>query len=121
MSDSQAAEHAVEHAADHGSGHGVDEVKAHIRTYMFIFGGLLVLTVVTVAVSYLELSIVPALIVALLIAFFKGGMVARHFMHLAGEKPLIFQVLIMTVVCVIFMFILFIWALLDQEGLPHGS
>ena len=88
---------------------------------MFIFGTLLTLTVVTVAVSYLDLSIIPALIVALLIAFFKGGLVARHFMHLAGEKPLIFQFLILTVVFVIFMFILFIWALMDQEVVRYGS
>ncbi len=125
MSESHAVEDALQHSeerfAEQGAEHSAEEVRKHVRTYLFIFGTLLVLTVVTVAVSYLHLPIVPALIVALLIAFFKGGLVARHFMHLVGEKPLIFQFLILTVVFVVFMFILFIWALLDQQGVRYGT
>lgn len=98
-----------------------EEVQKHVRTYLYIFGALLVMTAATVAVSYLHLSIVPALIVALAIAFFKGGLVARYFMHLSGEKPIVFKFLILTVVIVVFMFILFIWALTDQQGVVYGS
>jgi cytochrome c oxidase subunit IV len=96
--------------------HSAEEVQKHVRTYMYIFGTLLVMTVVTVAVSYLHLSIIPALAVALVVAIFKGTLVARYFMHLSGEKPIIFQFLILTAAFLVFMFILFIWALSDQQG-----
>ena len=96
--------------------HSAEEVQKHVRMYMYIFGTLLVMTAATVAVSYLNLSIVPALVVALVVATFKGTLVARYFMHLSGEKPIIFQFLILTAVFLVFMFILFIWALSDQRG-----
>ena len=94
----------------------IEDVRRHVRTYMAVFGGLLVMTFVTVAVGYLHLSIVPALIVALVIATAKGALVARYFMHLISEKRLIFYVLILTGVFLIAMFILFIAAFLDQQG-----
>lgn len=75
-----------------------DEIRKHVRTYILVFVALLGLTVVTVAVSYLHLSIVPALIVALFIASVKGGLVASYFMHLISEKKLVYVTLVLTVV-----------------------
>ena len=95
----------------------VEEVKKHVRVYVMVFGALAVLTVVTVAVSYLDFSIIPALIVALIIALVKGGLVAAYFMHLISEKKVIAWVLIVTVVFLVCMFILFISALSDQEDI----
>ena len=92
----------------------VEEVKKHVRVYVMVFGALAVLTVVTVAVSYLDMAIGPALIVALIIALIKGGLVASYFMHLISEKKVIAWVLIVTVVFLVCMFILFISALSDQ-------
>ena len=92
----------------------VEEIKKHVRVYLIVFGSLAVLTVVTVAVGYLELSIWPALIVALIIASVKGGLVAAYFMHLVSEKKVIYWVLAVTVVFLICMFILFISAYHDQ-------
>jgi len=58
----------------------------------------MVLTLVTVAVSYLDLSTPMAVAVALFIATIKGSLVAGYFMHLLSEKKLITAVLALTVV-----------------------
>ncbi len=75
--------------------HAVD-IDKHVRTYMIVFAALAVLTVVTVAVYYLELSVPMAITVALIIATVKGSLVACYFMHLVSEKKLIFLILLMT-------------------------
>ena len=96
--------------------HSPEDIKKHVRTYLVVFGSLAVLTVVTVAVGYMELSIWPALIVALSIATLKSGLVAAHFMHLITERKMIYHLLILTFVFLGIMFILFISAYNDQEG-----
>ncbi len=79
------------------SDHAAD-IKKHVRTYIIVFVSLMVLTVVTVAISYLHLSVVPAIVVALIIATIKGSLVASYFMHLISEKKMIYWALILTVV-----------------------
>ena len=93
----------------------VEEVKKHVRVYLTVFGALAVLTVVTVGVGYLRLPIWPALIIALIIATVKGGLVAGYFMHLISEKKVIYWILAGTFVFLICMFILFISAYHDQS------
>ena len=75
-----------------------EDIKKHVRVYVTVFVALLALTIVTVTISYLNLSVVPAIIVALIIASIKGSLVASYFMHLISEKKLIFAALILTVV-----------------------
>lgn len=76
-----------------------EDVQAHIRTYMKVAAALAVLTVVTVAVSYVDFWGVPiAVIVALIIAGTKGSLVASFFMHLIGERKMIYWSLILTVI-----------------------
>ena len=58
----------------------------------------MVLTIVTVAISYLHLPVPIAVTVALLVATIKGSLVACYFMHLISEKKLIYAVLVLTVV-----------------------
>ena len=53
-----------------------------------VFGALLVLTLVTVGVSYLDLPEVETVVVALAIATAKASLVAMFFMHLKGERPM---------------------------------
>jgi cytochrome c oxidase subunit 4 len=77
--------------------HGHDDIRAHVRTYMMVFGALLVLTFVTVGVSYLHLPVPAAITVALIIAIIKGSLVALFFMHLSNEKRLIYATLVLTV------------------------
>lgn len=86
--------------------HGPEDVRKEVRTYMMVFGALMVLTVLTVAVSYLGLALPAAVLVALVIASIKGGMVASFFMHLIHERRLVFWVLLLTVA--FFVFLMFI-------------
>ena len=73
------------------------------RTVLAVFAALLLLTVVTVLVSYVDLGLWNA-VVALLIASVKASLVALFFMHLKGESrlvwgfalfPIVFLVLIL--------------------------
>jgi len=93
-----------------------EDIQKHVRIYIMVFAALAVLTVVTVAVSYLELSIVPALLIGLAIASVKGGLVAAYFMHLISEKKVILWVLMLTVSFFVVMFVIFPWSLADQAG-----
>ncbi|MBA3887888.1 MAG: cytochrome C oxidase subunit IV family protein [Acidobacteria bacterium] len=79
------------------SDHAVD-IDKQVRIYIAVFAALMVLTVITVAVSYLDLSLPMAVAVALLVATVKGTLVACYFMHLIAEKKLIYAVLALTVV-----------------------
>jgi caa(3)-type oxidase subunit IV len=96
--------------------HSIEEVRRHTRTYLAIFGGLGILTIVTVVVGGFHMAIYPALAAALAIAIVKGSLVAGWFMHLKTERPIIVQLLIATLLLLLFMFAIFVAARLDQEG-----
>ncbi len=66
-----------------------DGVANQVRGYLMVFGALLVLTLITVGVSYLDLPEVETVVVALAIATTKASLVAMFFMHLKGEKPMV--------------------------------
>jgi len=68
------------------SGHDTIDIQSHIKVYMTVFAALAVLTIVTVAASYLDLSTGEAILLALTIASIKGSLVAGYFMHLISEK-----------------------------------
>jgi caa(3)-type oxidase subunit IV len=89
--------------------HTADDIQAHVRLYYKVFGTLMVLTLLTVAVSYLHLPHTPAVIVALAIAALKASLVAIFFMHLKGERPFIFWSLAVTAVFFVFLFALPMW------------
>jgi cytochrome c oxidase subunit 4 len=74
------------------------DVQKEIRTYLAVFGGLLFFTIVTVAASYLHLSLAKAITLALIIATVKAGLVACYFMHLISEQRLVYIGLSMTVI-----------------------
>ena len=80
------------------AGHSVEEIKKETRGYYVVFAALAALTIVTVAVSYLHLSLGWAILLALFIATVKGSLVACFFMHLISERKLIYSVLLLTVV-----------------------
>ena len=64
------------------------EHDSGIRTYIVVWGALIVLTVVTVSVSYVSLGLMNV-VVALLIASVKASLVALFFMHLRYESRLV--------------------------------
>jgi cytochrome c oxidase subunit 4 len=77
--------------------HAVD-IDRHVKAYITVFVALMALTIITVAVSYLDLSTPMAVALALFIATIKGTLVACYFMHLISEKRLIYAVLVITVI-----------------------
>ena len=79
------------------SDHAVD-IDKHVRVYIIVFVALMVLTIITVAISRLHLSVPIAVAVALFVAIIKGSLVAGYFMHLVSEKKLIYAVLVLTAV-----------------------
>ena len=76
--------------------HTAEEIKKETRVYVLVFVALAALTVITVAVSTLDLSVGASVAVALFIAAIKGSLVAAFFMHLISERKLIYAVLILT-------------------------
>ena len=84
-----------DHATSVTSDHAVD-IDRHVKVYITVFVALMVLTIVTVAISRLHLSVPIAVTVALLVAIVKGSLVACYFMHLISEKKLIYAVLLLT-------------------------
>jgi cytochrome c oxidase subunit IV len=61
---------------------------AAYRIYIIVWGLLLILTGVTLGVSYLHLGMMNAT-VALLVASVKAALVALYFMHLRFENRLV--------------------------------
>ncbi len=92
------------------------DLKKHVRAYILVFVSLMVLTVVTVAVSYLHLPVHQAIAVALVIATIKGSLVACYFMHLISEKKLILWVLALTVVFFIVLLLVPVFTVADRIG-----
>jgi cytochrome c oxidase subunit 4 len=98
-----------------------DDIRSHVKTYYMVFGALMVLTLVTVGVSYLHLSIPLAITVALIVAIVKGSLVALFFMHLSNERKMIYWVLALT--AVFFIFMMFVPLLTNSDKIPgtlHG-
>lgn len=87
-------------------GHSTADIQKHVKIYMFVFAALAIMTIVTVAVSYLELPFYQAIAVTLFIAAIKGGLVAAYFMHLISERHLIHYILLLTLVFFIALMVL---------------
>ena len=64
-----------------------------LKTYLAVFGALAVLTLLTVAVSYLHLARPGAIVIAAVIAAVKASLIALFFMHLKFEGRLIYSFL----------------------------
>src|SRR5688500_19587454 len=102
-----------DHSGVSVAGHDPAEIDKHVRVYITVFVALMALTLVTVAISYLDLSTPMAIALALFVATIKGSLVACYFMHLISEKKLIYAVLLITVVKFV--------ALLALPALTHGN
>src|SRR5262245_36204030 len=90
------------------------DLDRQVKVYILVFVALLVLTLVTVAVSRLhQLSVPAAVAVALIVASIKGGLVASYFMHLVSERKLIYWVLGVTVAFFLAVLLLPLWTHFD--------
>ena len=72
-----------------------EHVRQHVRVYVMVFVALAVLTLVTVAISYLGLPTAAAITLALMVATVKAGLVAGYFMHLVSEQKVILWLLLL--------------------------
>ncbi len=89
-------------------------VREHLRVYVMVFVALAVLTVVTVAISYLQLPTVLAISVALVVATVKASLVAGYFMHLVSEEKVILWLLVL---CAAFLVALMVLPVGTTEGI----
>tara|TARA_Y100001970_G_scaffold102016_1_gene128162 strand:+ start:861 stop:1166 length:306 start_codon:yes stop_codon:yes gene_type:complete len=92
-------------------------IEHHIQTYIRVFIALGVLTVITVLVSYLEVSFIEAFFLAITIATIKGSLVLGFFMHLISEKAAIIWILVATAVAFIILMFIPLISVTDSTGL----
>ncbi len=81
-------------------------VREHLRVYVMVFVALGVLTIETVAISYIQLPTALAITVALIVATVKASLVAGYFMHLLSEEKVILWLLLLCVAFLVFLFLL---------------
>jgi cytochrome c oxidase subunit 4 len=84
------------HASDHGPGVGH---VVPLRLLFGVLGALLGLTVLTVAITWVDLGPLN-LVAALTIAVVKASLVALYFMHLRWDRPINAIVLILALALV---------------------
>ena len=98
------------------SGNSKESIEHHIKIYINVFIALAILTLVTVAVSYLEVSFIEAFFIAITVATIKGSLVLCYFMHLISERQAIIWLLVTTFVA--FLILLFIPLMLTSIFIP---
>ena len=99
-----------------------NDINAELKKYKAVYIGLLVCTVITVAISYLHLAIKFAVILALIVAVFKASLVSGFFMHLTHEKKPIYYLLILTIFLFISLIVLLVFSHHNVfEGLEYVS
>ena len=86
----------------------------HVKSYLAVFGALLVLTVITVGISYLHLPSSAAIPIGVAIAVAKASLVVMFFMHLKGERPMVMWPLGLTVFLFVGLFVSLLWNEADR-------
>ena len=95
------------------------EVKKSVRSYMIVFGMLMVFTIITVAVAGLDVSTPVAITIALIIATMKAAMVAGVFMHLSHERQAIYGTLLLTLA--FFIVLMFVPLFTVSDAITYGG
>src|SRR3982751_5226294 len=95
-----------------------ESIRKHVRSYWMIGAALFVFTGITVAVNQIHLAIPLAITVALIIATFKGSLVASVFMHLSHERKWIYGALLLTVVFFVVLMAVPFFTVSDTIGTP---
>ncbi|MEP6822494.1 MAG: cytochrome C oxidase subunit IV family protein [Chthoniobacterales bacterium] len=77
------------------------DVSKHVNKYLLVGATLLVFTGLTVFLSYLDFGSHKAnLVIGMIVATIKAGLVAAIFMHLSAERKLIYRILLFTAIFV---------------------
>jgi cytochrome c oxidase subunit 4 len=91
----------------HSPSADAEHVAKHVRLYVAIGVSLLLLTLLTVGLSYVNFGTQQAnIVVAMLVATLKASLVAAVFMHLASEKWTIYRFLVFTGIAATGLFVL---------------
>lgn len=89
----------------------LEEIQKSVKKYIIIFATLIVFTVITVGLSYVELPTHGLnILVGMIVATFKAALVALIFMHLNHERSVIYKILAFTFVFAVVLFVLFHFA-----------
>jgi cytochrome c oxidase subunit IV len=114
------AEHAhADHHGDHN--HEAEHIKAHIKVYLLIFAMLIIGTIVTVAISYVDFGAAwKNITIGLIIATIKATLVAGWFMHLISEKKMVHAILIVTSFFFAVLVFLCIWTMAPASLIGGG-
>jgi cytochrome c oxidase subunit 4 len=77
------------------------DVSKHTKGYLMVGGLLIAFTGITVALAYVDFDKMLGgknwnFIIAMIVATFKAGLVAAIFMHLKGERWMIWKFLLFT-------------------------
>ena len=93
-----------------------EDIQHHVKIYINVFIALAILTVVTVAVSFLDVSFIEAFFIAITVATIKGSLVLSYFMHLLEEKPAVIWILVTTMVTFLILMFIPLISLTDQTN-----
>ena len=91
------------------------------RPYIGIFGALLTLTLITVFVASLHLPEAPTVVIGLGIATAKATLVAMFFMHLKGEKAMVYWPLALTVFLFVALLAFILWSEADHITITSNT
>lgn len=94
-----------------------EDIQHHIKVYMNVFMALAILTIVTVAVSYLNVSFIEAFFIAIAVATIKGSLVLSYFMHLLDEKPAVIWILATTMIAFLILMFIPLISLTDSTNI----
>lgn len=99
---------------DHAANHEEGALHIHVvspKMLLGVWGTLLFLTVITVAVTEVELGAL-ALTVAIIIAAVKATVVALFFMHLRWERPFLGVIFL---IAIAFVLLFLVFAIMDTQ------
>ena len=98
------------------------DIKKEINQYIRIFFALGVLTVITVAIAYIDVGKMwIAVLLAMIVASIKGTLVAGFFMHLFHEKKIIYLFLGITLVLLCSLFFITFGSIYNQVLLQYNQ
>ena len=85
-----------------------EDIKKHVKIYMYIGGFLIAATLFTVYLSFVDFgSHTMNMLIGMAVATAKSSLVCLFFMHLNHERSTIYKIMLFSVVFVTVMFILF--------------
>ena len=100
--------------------HDIEHFKKNLKACIVVFALLMVLTIVTVLISYHDFGHRHINIaIALVIATVKALMVAAYFMHLNAEKRTIFRILYFTGIFAAVLMFVTLWCFADPIRYFH--